>query len=227
MSQIVKLDTTPGNTIKKSRKYFIGFPLIFHLADRKIFHLQILNQDSEAVHKSFSWSLNRKFYRGRPSSAKSRRRQTNGFPQDPNLRSWRPSKAVVITHGSPAHLRSGIKRENAISKKTNQCARFRTMWASQFKGIFGDNAARRAPIDLGSSPEVQEKSTPQNPPEKFGLPFSHFPLYFSKGGFWRKIASCWVTNVHKRRSCRPPWLARVLPIHSPCNFGLDWILTQH
>ena len=44
----------------------------------------------------------------------------NDFPQDPNLRSWSPPKAVVITHGSPAHLRSGIKRENAISKKANQ-----------------------------------------------------------------------------------------------------------
>mgnify|MGYP001427884826 CR=1 FL=1 len=38
-----------------------------------------------------------------------------------NLRSWKPPKAVVITHGSPAHLRSGIKRENAISKLANQC----------------------------------------------------------------------------------------------------------
>ena len=44
----------------------------------------------------------------------------NGFPQDPNLHSWKAPKAVVITHGSPAHLRSGIKRENAISKKANQ-----------------------------------------------------------------------------------------------------------
>ena len=61
--------------------------------------------------------------------------------------------------------------------------RFSREFSVQFKGIFGDNAPRRAPIDLGSSPEVQEKSTPQNPPENFVLPFSHFPLYFPKVDF--------------------------------------------
>ena len=87
----------------------------------------------------------------------------NGFPQDPNLHSWKALKAVVIPHGSPAHLRSGIKREfkTQLSSGINQNSHANSV---QFKGIFGDNAASRAPIDR--LPKIYQK-----------ILGSHFPIF--------------------------------------------------
>ena len=119
-------------------------------------------------------------FRGRTSSGKSPEWQINGFPQDPNLRSWRPSKAVVITHGSPAHLRSGIKRENAISKKAKRCSCLCDMWGS--RGRFSCNSKASSEITQRGEPrltsDLHRRSRKNRLPKihpKFL--FSHFPIF--------------------------------------------------
>ena len=104
----------------------------------------------------------------------------NGFPQDPNLRSWRAPKAVVITHGSPAHLRSGIKRENAISKLANQWGRLRDMRAS--RGQILCNSKASSEITQRGEPRLtsdlhrrsRKNRLPKIHPKNL---FSHFPIF--------------------------------------------------
>ena len=136
--------------------------------------------NSTMVWATFSWSLNNKFYRGRTSSLKSRRRQMNGFPQDPNLHSWKPPKAVVIPHGSPAHLRSGIKRENAISKKANHGAGLRHPRGSRGQILYNSKASS----EITQRGEPRLTSDLHRRSRKNRLPkihqknlFSHFPIF--------------------------------------------------
>ena len=104
----------------------------------------------------------------------------NGFPQDPNLHSWKAPKAVVIPHGSPAHLRSGIKRENAISKKANQCSCLCDMWGSRRR--FRSNSKASSEITQRGEPRLtsdlhrrsRKNRLPKIHPKNL---FSHFPIF--------------------------------------------------
>ena len=104
----------------------------------------------------------------------------NGFPQDPNLHSWKAPKAVVIPHGSPAHLRSGIKRENAISKKANRWACFSTMRGSRGQILYNSKASseitQRGELRLTS--DLHRRSRKNRLPKIHPkILFSHFPIF--------------------------------------------------
>ena len=98
-------------------------------------------------------------------------------PQSPLLEG---PKAVVIPHGSPAHLRSGIKRENAISKKANQCGGLRSMRGSRGQILYNSKASS----EITQRGEPRLTSDLHRRSRKNRLPkihqkklFSHFPIF--------------------------------------------------
>ena len=98
-------------------------------------------------------------------------------PQSPLLE---PPKVVVIPHGSPAHLRSGIKRENAISKKANQWACFCDMRASRGQNLCNSKASseitRRGELRLTS--DLHRRSRKNRLPKIHQkILVSHFPIF--------------------------------------------------
>ena len=78
----------------------------------------------------------------------------------------------------------------------------------------------------GSSPAVQEKTTPHIPPKKIGPPFFDFPPYFFKVADLR-----FNTFLDTKRAIRRCWRSlrslKMLPIDSPSNFTPNGMFAPH